>query len=76
MHGNLDLFANESGVLELSVMNSFTRSVLNIFLYCYLSTSTSLFGLRNRVGRFISGSTCSIHVLLLMCFLQDILIKN
>lgn len=76
VHGNLDLFANESGVLELSIRNSFTGSVLNIFLCCYLSTFTSTFDLRNKVGRFISGSTCSIDVLLLMCFLHDILIKN
>jgi hypothetical protein len=76
VHGNLDLFANESGVLELSIRNSFISSVLNIFLCCYLSTSTSLFGLRNKVGRFISGNTYSIYVRLLMCFMHDILIKN
>jgi len=76
LHGNRDLFANESDVLELSTMNSFTSSFLNIFLCCYLSTSTSLFGLRNKVGRFISGSTCIIDVRLLMCFLHDISIKN
>lgn len=74
-HGNLVLFANKSGVLELSIRNSFTSSVLNIFLCCYLSTSTSLFGLRNKVGRFISGSTCSIDVRLLMCLLHDVFIK-
>jgi hypothetical protein len=76
VHGNLNLFENGIGALELSIRNSFTSSVLNVFLSCYLSSSARLFGLRNKVGRFISGRTCSIDVLLLMCFFHDILIKK